>query len=182
MHRTSGPVAALTAGLAGLVLAGTVSATPARSGSSERARAANLKAALPLRSDGNTCVPPASVDSCATRTITGPFPGLGQVAGTYTYVVDHGRRRVPVASSRRLRTPSYSRSPRRGRSRSTLPRARNASKKSRSERSPRRSRSPAAPGSMRAPRAAARWSGSSGKTRAGGVSAVGLDPRPGPGP
>ena len=90
MQRRSRLVAALTAGLAAIVLAGTVSATAARSGSERASDSLNLKAALSLRSDGNTCVPPASVDACATRTITGPFPGLGQVAGTYTFLVDNG--------------------------------------------------------------------------------------------
>ena len=78
---------ALVIGLATLASAGVVSAT---TGSQAAMGALNLNAALPLRSDGNTCVPPASVDSCATRTITGLFPGLGQVAGTYAYLVDHG--------------------------------------------------------------------------------------------
>ncbi len=90
MHRTSGLVAALAAGLAALVLAGAVSATAARSGSERASDSLNLKAALSLVSDGNNCVPPPSVDSCATRTITGPFPGLGQVAGRYAYLVDQG--------------------------------------------------------------------------------------------
>jgi hypothetical protein len=83
---------AVTLAVALACLVGGAVAASAGSTSSEHATSSlSLKAALSLRGDGNTCVPPASVDACATRTITGPFPGLGQVAGTYTYLVDNGQ-------------------------------------------------------------------------------------------
>lgn len=47
----------------------------------------NLRAELNLQSQLGACPVPPSADGCATRTISGPFPGLGRVTGSYSFIV-----------------------------------------------------------------------------------------------
>ena len=102
MQRKSRLVAALTAGLAGLVLAGTVSATAARFGSDRASASLTLKAVLSLKSTIGGCPPGLAADDCAAREVAGPFPGLGQVAGTYPFLVDLGPPSCDAFSGRAL--------------------------------------------------------------------------------
>ena len=85
-HTSSRSAVTLAVALACLI-GGAVATSTASTGSERATSSLGLKAVLSLRSDGNTCVPPAAVDACATRTISGPFPGLGQATGTYTFLV-----------------------------------------------------------------------------------------------
>lgn len=83
LHRLVPVVIGLALGLAGTA-AGAVSGAERTSGSLD------LDAKLSLKSVIGGCVPTGSVEECAARTITGAFPGLGQVTGSYSYLVDSG--------------------------------------------------------------------------------------------
>jgi len=75
------------AGLTTLLAAGASTST---AGSQAAAGTLNLSAALNLASILGACPPGVSASACAARTSTGPFPGLGQVTGTYTFLADIG--------------------------------------------------------------------------------------------
>jgi hypothetical protein len=76
------------AALAGLTLL--VAATASTAGSQAAAGTLNLTTALGLVSVLGPCPPGVSASTCAARTSTGLFPGLGQVTGTYTFLSDVG--------------------------------------------------------------------------------------------
>ena len=87
--------AALGALVAGLVVAAvgyTASAgAVAADGSQAATGTLNMNASLRLVSVlGAACPPGVSAYACAARTSTGPFAGLGQVTGRYTFVIDVG--------------------------------------------------------------------------------------------
>jgi hypothetical protein len=50
----------------------------------------DLNASLALHSDHGAC-DPGSAEDCAEHTIVGAFPGLGQVTGKYTFLIDLGQ-------------------------------------------------------------------------------------------
>lgn len=84
-----------------LLTAGTAAA--AVSGADRASGSLNLGAALALTSRLGGCAPPG-IDACASRTIQGPFPGLGVVNGTYEFHVDLGG---PTCSGSLGRALSY---------------------------------------------------------------------------
>ena len=59
-------------------------------GSPSGAATLNMNASLRLVSILGPCPPGVSATGCAARTSRGPFAGLGQVTGTYTFLADVG--------------------------------------------------------------------------------------------
>ena len=59
-------------------------------GSQSAAATLNMSASLRLVSTLGPCPPGVSATGCAARTSRGPFAGLGQVTGTYTFLADVG--------------------------------------------------------------------------------------------
>ena len=59
-------------------------------GSQSAAATLNMNASLRLVSILGPCPPGVSATGCAERTSTGPFAGLGQVIGRYTFLIDVG--------------------------------------------------------------------------------------------
>ena len=59
-------------------------------GSQSAAATLNMNAGLRLVSILGPCPPGVSATGCAERTSTGPFAGLGQVIGRYTFLIDVG--------------------------------------------------------------------------------------------
>ena len=80
-------IAPFTLGLA-LLAAGTAAA--AVGGTQRASGSLNLGAALTLNSRIGECASPSVSDECASRTIRGPFPGLGSVNGRYEFHIDIG--------------------------------------------------------------------------------------------
>lgn len=78
------------AALAGLTILVGAAASASIAGSQAATGTLNLRTALNLVSTLGPCPPGVSATACAARTSTGPFPGLGQVAGTYTFLSDVG--------------------------------------------------------------------------------------------
>ena len=76
------------AALAGLTIL--VAASASTAGSQAAVDTLNLNTALRLVSVLGPCAPGVSASGCAARTSTGPFPGLGPVAGTYAFFSDVG--------------------------------------------------------------------------------------------
>ena len=50
----------------------------------------DMNTSLPLVSSLSGCAPVGIATDCALRTVGGPFPGLGQVTGTYVFQMDLG--------------------------------------------------------------------------------------------
>ena len=59
-------------------------------GSQSAAATLNMNASLRLVSILGPCPPGVSATGCAARTSRGPFAGLGQVTGTYAFLIDVG--------------------------------------------------------------------------------------------
>jgi hypothetical protein len=89
------------------VLAGIPSAVAAVSGS-ERARGSlDLNANLYLKSLVGGCPLSGNADECAARTVAGSFPGLGQITGTYSFLVDIEPPECAASSLRALAFPIH---------------------------------------------------------------------------
>ena len=88
----SAALGALVAGLVVCAVGYTASAgAVAADGLQAATGTLNMNASLRLVSVlGAACPPGVSAYACAARTSTGPFAGLGQVAGRYTFVIDVG--------------------------------------------------------------------------------------------
>lgn len=65
----------------------------------------NLNAKLDLTSKIGDCPVSGIADDCAARTITGSHPGLGQISGAYSYLVDIGLPACAGTTSRALSFP-----------------------------------------------------------------------------
>ena len=79
------------AAVVGLTILGGVMAAAATAGSQAAAGTLNLSADLRLTSDPGPCPSNVSAEAtCAARTISGPIPGLGQVASEFTWAADIG--------------------------------------------------------------------------------------------
>ena len=76
--------------LVGLMLITGATAVGADAESQGATGALNMNARLSLVSILGPCPPGVSASSCAARTSTGPFAGLGQVTGRYTFLLDVG--------------------------------------------------------------------------------------------
>lgn len=77
--------------LVGLTILVGTAASASIAGSQAVSATLDLNAALVLRSVFSDCPSGVvSVSTCADRTGTGPFAGLGQVTGTYAFVLDAG--------------------------------------------------------------------------------------------
>lgn len=79
------------AAVVGLTILGGATTAAATAGSQAVAGTLNLSADLRLVSNPGAC--PSNISAgatCAARTITGPFPGLGQVASEFNWVADIG--------------------------------------------------------------------------------------------
>ena len=77
--------------LVGLMLLVGAAAVGANAGSQSAAGTLNMNGNLTLKSVLGDCPSGVSASStCADRTSTGPFAGLGQVTGTYTFLLDTG--------------------------------------------------------------------------------------------
>ena len=76
--------------LVGLTLLAGAAAVGADAESQRTAGALNMNASLRLDSNLGPCPPGVSANGCAARTSRGPFAGLGQVTGTYTFLIDVG--------------------------------------------------------------------------------------------
>ena len=105
----------------GLTILVGMAASASTAGSQAASGTLNLNTALRLRSVIGECPSGVSASTCADRTSTGPFAGLGQVTGTYTFLLDTGppvcadglgkARAYPVRFSLRPRARSISSSP-----------------------------------------------------------------------
>ena len=73
-----------------ILVAVAVAASASTAGSQTAAGTLNLNTALRLVSLLGPCPPGVTATGCAARTSTGPFPGLGPVTGTYTFLSDVG--------------------------------------------------------------------------------------------
>ncbi len=78
------------AALAGLTIVVGAAASSSTAGSRAAAGSLNLSTTLNLISVLGACPPGVTASGCAARTSTGPFPGLGSVSGTYTFLSDVG--------------------------------------------------------------------------------------------
>ena len=76
--------------LAGLTILVGATASASIAGSQATTGTLNLNAALRLRSVIGECPPGVSASTCSDRTSTGLFAGLGEVTGTYTFLLDTG--------------------------------------------------------------------------------------------
>ena len=76
--------------LVGLTLLAGAAAVGADAESQRTAGTLNMNASLRLVSILGPCPPGVSATGCAARTSRGPFAGLGQVTGTYTFLIDVG--------------------------------------------------------------------------------------------
>ena len=77
--------------LAGLTLLAGAAAIGADAESQRVAGTLNMNASLRIVSKIGPCPPGVSVSgACSARTSSGPFAGLGQVTGTYTFLLDVG--------------------------------------------------------------------------------------------
>lgn len=74
----------------GLMLLAGAAAVGANAGSQRAAGTLNMNGSLTLKSVLGECPSGVSASVCADRTSTGLFAGLGQVAGTYTFLFDTG--------------------------------------------------------------------------------------------
>ena len=76
--------------LVGLTILVGAAASASIAGSQAASGTLNLTALLGLRSVVGECPSGVSASSCSDRTSTGLFAGLGQVTGTYTFLLDTG--------------------------------------------------------------------------------------------
>ena len=75
---------------------------------SERATGSlNLNASLDLTSKVGDCPVSGIADECVARTITGSYPGLGQISAAYSYLVDIGLPACAGTTSRALSFPIH---------------------------------------------------------------------------
>lgn len=86
--------------LVGLMLFGAAAAVGANAGSQSAAGTLDMNGTLKLKSFSGDCPSGVSASTCADRTSAGLFAGLGQVAGTYTFLLDTGPPSCAVGLSR----------------------------------------------------------------------------------
>jgi hypothetical protein len=86
--------------LVGLTILVGAAASASTAGSQVASGTLNLHAALRLVSIVGECPSGVSASVCSRRTSTGPYAGLGQVAGTYTFLLDQGSPSCPEGLSR----------------------------------------------------------------------------------
>jgi hypothetical protein len=76
--------------LAGLTILVGTAASASTAGSQAATGTLNMSATLRLVSILGPCPPGVSATGCSARTSRGPFAGLGDVTGTYTFLIDVG--------------------------------------------------------------------------------------------
>ncbi len=86
--------------LVGLMLLVGAAAVGANAGSQSAAGTLNMNENLRLRSVLGDCPSGVSASTCSDRTSTGPSAGLGQVTGTYTFLLDTGPPSCDIGLSR----------------------------------------------------------------------------------
>ncbi len=89
-----------TVALVGLMLLTGAAAVGANAGSQSAAGTLNMNGNLRLKSVLGDCPSGVSVSTCADRTSTGLFAGLGEVTGAYTFLMDTGPPSCDIGLSR----------------------------------------------------------------------------------
>jgi hypothetical protein len=85
MLRRAGVVAAVVLGFSSVAAVGVSPAAGLTA-----ANAIDMNASLPLVSQLGGCEPTGTATDCASRTVSGPFPGLGSVKASYSFLLTVG--------------------------------------------------------------------------------------------